>query len=173
MKRFLIVTFFAVAIVMVGILFFKGADAQNLQADRGTEAADFTLRTSGGEEVTLSDLRGKVVILDFWATWCPYCVKGIPSLQRMYAAYQEKGLVVLGINIRESIPKVTSFVNAHAITYPMLLDSDGAVAEAYNVRGIPNYLILDGDGVIQYRGFALPDNTEEIISTLLEGAAAS
>jgi cytochrome c biogenesis protein CcmG/thiol:disulfide interchange protein DsbE len=116
----------------------------------GDVAPDFSLPATDGTTVRLSDLRGSPVLLNFWATWCSPCRKELPVLQ---AAYQPDtdDLVVLGINMRESPDKVATFAADLDLELPLLLDQEGQVSDAYQVRGLPLSLFVDRDGLIVAR----------------------
>ncbi|MFC2018761.1 peroxiredoxin family protein [Chloroflexota bacterium] len=109
-------------------------------------APDFTLRNLDGEDVSLSDFRGKVVLLNFWASWCSPCVYEMPFLQEAYEEWQDDGLVILGINKGESVAKVERFAEDNGISFPILLDGDEAVSQRYGVRSIPASVLIDKDG---------------------------
>ena len=114
-------------------------------------APDFTLQTADGGQVRLAELRGQVVLLNFWATWCPPCKAEMPDLN---ALYQEHGparnFVVLGINDEEAQPEVEAFARRNGIRFPLALDLDGTVtARRYGVRGLPTSMIVDREGNIR------------------------
>jgi peroxiredoxin len=113
----------------------------------GARAPDFTASTLDGETITLDELRGQPVILNFWATWCGYCRYQMPFLQ---AASEEKEheMEFVGINIRENIDKVRKVIDDDGIDYTIALDGDGAIANSYNVRPIPATFFLDEQGII-------------------------
>ncbi|NOZ72816.1 MAG: TlpA family protein disulfide reductase, partial [Chloroflexi bacterium] len=117
----------------------------------GNIAPDFTLRTLSGDTLRLADLRGQVVLLNFWATWCGPCQKEMPLLMESYLQYQDQGFVVVGINVGESTLKIQSFVDALQITFPIALDEKLQVNHQYRVFGLPTSFLLDRQGVIDYR----------------------
>jgi cytochrome c biogenesis protein CcmG/thiol:disulfide interchange protein DsbE len=114
-------------------------------------APDFTLATPDGATVRLADLRGKVVLLNFWATWCPPCKAEMPDLDVLQRTYGEsQGLVVLGINLQEGAGTVASFVQERNLGFPVLLDTDGSVtSDLYQVRPLPTSFIIDRQGYIR------------------------
>ncbi|HYM82142.1 MAG TPA: redoxin domain-containing protein [Candidatus Limnocylindria bacterium] len=114
----------------------------------GKVAADFTLKGLDGKTTTLSKLRGKVVLLDFWATWCGPCRIEMPRLQTLHREFKTKGLVVLGINQRETPKRAQDFMKKYGYTFPTLLDTQSAVAEKYQVQGIPTLVVVDPKGTI-------------------------
>jgi peroxiredoxin len=112
-------------------------------------AHDFTLKDLSGNEVKLSGLKGKAVVVNFWATWCHPCKEEIPDLQKSYDENKNNGLVILGVNIKENESKVSRFAKDHKITYPILLDIDGAISDAYRVFGIPMSFFIDRNGLVK------------------------
>ena len=116
-------------------------------------APDFTLEDMDGEPHTLSALRGKVVVLNFWASWCGPCREELPSLEALYQALKDKGLVVLGINEWESPDHVFSYMGQLAVepSFPILFDRESKVAERYGIRGLPTTLVVDRQGRVVYR----------------------
>ena len=128
-------------------------------------APTFTLRDLGGNEVTLEGLRGRVVLLDFWATWCAPCLKSMPELEALHRRLGAKGLTVLGVSIDEDGPaKVRKFAKARKVTYPIAIDSAEAPAWAdYRVKAVPAAFLIDRDGriVAQWTGVAVDAKTLE------------
>lgn len=117
----------------------------------GFYAPDFTLDTLQGEQIKLSNLRGQIVVVNFWTTWCPPCRAETPALQSAYEAYQESSVVILGVNLtdQDSLPDVKSFVQDFKLTYPILLDRNGAVGLLYQLNGLPTTFFIDRKGVIR------------------------
>ena len=113
----------------------------------GEGAPNFTLTSLDGSVVTLSDLRGQVVVLDFWATWCGPCEESLPHLQALHQQYADQGVIVLAINVEENRDQVSRFIQDNSYTFTVLLDSDGAVSNAYGVWGIPYTVVVDQSGV--------------------------
>jgi len=103
----------------------------------------------------------------FFATWCPNCNEEIPGLKKLQEAFKGKDFEILAIDIKESEKAVSSFVKKNGIDYTVVLDSDGKVAQAYNVYGIPTNIIVAKDGGVSYYGNGLPDNAEAFINNLL------
>ncbi len=138
---------------------------------RGFLAPDFELPSLEGPPVRLSDLRGKPVIVNFWATWCPPCRAEMPALQRVAQRYQEYGLTVLLVNQGESPGQVRGFLSSLNITLPALLD-DGRAATVYRVRGLPTTVFIRPDGRIEdvITGGPLTEPfLEEKVNALLPG----
>lgn len=109
------------------------------------QQADFTLTELRGKTWTLKDLRGKVVLVNFWATWCPPCRKEMPDLEALYAQFKDQGLVILAIS-DEDADKVKPFVAEQKVTYPILLDPGRKVNELFQVEGIPKTFVYDRGG---------------------------
>ena len=114
-------------------------------ADRARQKADFTLTDLQGKPWHLADLRGKVVLVNFWATWCPPCRKEMPDLQALYDQYKDQGFLVLSIS-DEATAKVAPFITERNISYPVLLDPGRKVSELYQVDGIPKSFVYDRGG---------------------------
>jgi peroxiredoxin len=115
----------------------------------GREAPGFRLPTLGGGEAELSSWRGRVVVLNFWATWCPPCVAEMPSLERLHRALGPEGLAVVTVSTDEDEEAVEAFVRRHGLTLPVLLDPAGRVAaQAYRVSSYPQSFVLDRHGVL-------------------------
>jgi len=124
---------------------FNEAMARLQADDSKRQKADFTLADLQGKAWRLGDLKGKVVLVNFWATWCPPCRKEMPDLQALYDKYKDQGFVVLSIS-DEDAAKVAPFVAERKITYPVLLDPGRKVNEAFVVEGIPKSFVYDREG---------------------------
>jgi cytochrome c biogenesis protein CcmG/thiol:disulfide interchange protein DsbE len=116
-------------------------------------APTFTLRSPEGTALSLDDLRGKVVLLSFWATWCPPCTAEMPDLNALYRRYGDaKDFVVVGVDLEESAGDVSAFARQHGISFPLALDWNGRVTrENYSVRTLPAAVIIDREGRIRDR----------------------
>jgi len=116
-------------------------------------APDFQLKDMDGEQHSLKQYRGKVVVINFWATWCPPCIREMPSLQKLYETFKSKSLVVLAINQWEDEDRVFEFMGRlnPAPTFPVLFDSDSKLSELYKVQGLPSTFIINKQGKIVYR----------------------
>ena len=138
----------------------RGSEIGNLAPDfqhtaRGSEignlAPDFQLDNLDGQSVSLSDFRGKPVLVNFWASWCPPCRSEMPFIQDVFAdkEWVEEGLVVLAIDIGESPSTVREFVKTDGLTFPVLLDITGDMSNEYRVRAIPTTFFINREGIIQ------------------------
>ena len=124
---------------------FRAATARLEADDRKREHPEFTLTDLSGKTWTFSELRGKVVLVNFWATWCPPCRKEMPDLEALYGRFGSKGFVVLGISDEEAT-KVEPFIRERKISFPVLLDSGRKVNEMFVVEGIPKSFVYDREG---------------------------
>lgn len=139
-----------------------------------TLAPDFELPDIDGEPHKLSDYHGKVIMLNFWGTWCPPCRREMPSMQRLYQKFKEKGLVVIAVNQFETEDIVFEFTARLSLvpTFPILLDRESRITEIYKVPGLPTTFLIDKQGMIRYRAiggreFDHPE-VEKIISALIK-----
>ncbi len=109
---------------------------------------DFELGLLGGDPGTLFEHRGKVVFLNFWATWCPPCREEMPSMQLLYDELREEGLEILAVNVLENRETAQEFIDEQGFTYPVLLDRDGRVMLRYGVRAYPTTYLIDREGYV-------------------------
>ncbi|GJQ26212.1 MAG: hypothetical protein HBSAPP02_12440 [Phycisphaerae bacterium] len=143
-------------------------------ADRtatGPLAPDWTLKSMDGRDVRLADLRGRVVLLDFWATWCGPCRMAMPGVQRLHNKFAGKPVSIFGVNCLErgGTDRAVQFIRDKGYTYPQLIDN-GFVANAYGVRGIPTFVVIGPDGRILFRGSGYSPQQEEKIESIIESA---
>ena len=117
----------------------------------GDQAPDFSLSALDGTDVSLSELRGNGVLLNFWASWCGPCRAEMPYLQQIHDEWSYLGVVVLTVNLEESPTTVKKFMTENHLTFPVLLDTQAEVAKAYGVSAIPTTLLIDKDGIIKER----------------------
>lgn len=114
--------------------------------DEMVEAPAFTAQTLSGGEVSLSDYAGKVIFLNFWATWCGPCKAEMPTMEDLYTDLQNEDFVVIAVNQQEEAEIVQDFIDGTGFTFPIILDSDGIINVQYGIRGIPTTFIIDTDG---------------------------
>ncbi len=132
-------------------------------------ASDFELLDMDEESKKLSDYRGKVILLNFWATWCPPCVREMPSMERLQQKFNADNFKVLAINQMEEIDQVFAFTGQLEIdlTFEILFDSQSTVSQAYAVRGLPTTYLIDKQGNIRYRAVGGRDfNHPEVIKII-------
>jgi peroxiredoxin len=128
----------------------ESAAADDLALPRqGFTAPDLTLQTLDGETVTLSELRGQAVLINFWASWCPPCRNEMPAIQQVYEEYRDEGFTVLAVNSQEQEARVTAFAEPLGLTFPILIDRDGSVFDDYQVAALPTTFFVDRAGVIR------------------------
>ena len=137
----------------------------------GFAAPDFTLETRDGETANLADLRGQVVLLNFWATWCPPCRAEMPAIQDVYDGYRDQGFTVLAVDVGEGEAQVAAFADEGGFTFPILMDRDGTVSRRYQVRAMPSTFFIDQEGVIREVTLGGP-MTEGFIESQVTGLLA-
>jgi peroxiredoxin len=117
----------------------------------GFTAPDFTLELLEGGEITLSDLRGNPVIINFWATWCGPCREEMPAIEKVYRDYKDLGLVVIGLNLtsQDTEQAVTAFIQEFDLTFPIALDRNASASYKYQLKGLPTTYFINSQGVIQ------------------------
>ena len=129
-------------------------------------AKDFQLKDMNGSLVRLSDFRGKrAVLLYFWATWCPGCITVKPAVAKLRSAVSAERMEILAINVGapDSLERVMQYQKGHPSPYPVLYDGAGQVSTAYQVLGIPLFILVDKDGSVVYRNSTLPGNIDKYL----------
>ncbi|MDA8171097.1 MAG: TlpA disulfide reductase family protein [Nitrospiraceae bacterium] len=162
-------SFRALAIfVLAAAVCLSGCQRKASRIGVGASAPAFVLTDINGNPHSLSSLRGKVVVLDFWATWCPPCRASIPVLNRIYERYNGRGVEMLGVSIDDGQKDIMEFMKSHKVLYTLLWDNKN-VADSYNVQSIPNVFIIDKNGVIRdhHLGFSADEFDE--FSNEIEG----
>lgn len=119
------------------------------------------LKDMQGQPRTLEEFRGKVVIVNFWATWCEPCVNEMPSLQKFNDRHADKGLTVVGVNLGEGAARIKAFTDKTGTTFPILLDRDGVAKKFWRVNGVPATFVLDSAGRIRYTHTGVLDFSDE------------
>lgn len=118
----------------------------------GNKVPDFTMTALNGQKISIQDLRGQKVILNFWATWCPPCRKEMPDMQKIFSTYEDKNLSILAVNLRyteKSTDSVSAFVKERNVAFPILLDQDGRVSKKFQAVSLPTSYLIDSRGIIQ------------------------
>ena len=121
-----------------------------LAALAGGEAPDFTLESRAGGAVSLAGLRGQVVLVNFWATWCAPCRQEMPLLDAIYRRYEPMGFTLLGVNVEPDSRLSERFLRDTPVTFPILFDPDEQVSKLYSVAAMPSTVIVDRKGVVRY-----------------------
>ena len=131
-------------------------------ADSSGPAPAFTLTDLAGQQAALSQYKGQVVMVNFWATWCGPCQQEMPLLDAMYKKYKPAGFTLLGVNVDKEAPPVKALMERKPVSFPVLLDPANAVSKAYNVNEMPSTVIVDRKGRIRYihRGYRPGDENE-------------
>lgn len=142
-----------VGLLLISFTIVTGVAGAELTPAKNRVPADaFTLRDLDGRLASLRDFEGKVVLLNFWATWCAPCLKEMPAMERLYQAYRPLGLVVVGVSVDQSSPTgVREFAQRLKVTYPILHDRDMIVSRLYNNPGVPVSFLIDRRGRITHR----------------------
>jgi peroxiredoxin len=137
-----------------------------------TAAPDFTLHAMDGPNLRLKEQRGRVVMVNFWATWCGPCRQEMPQLNRLFEKYRASGFVLLGVNVDDDSSKAREVASKLGVTFPVLLDTDKTVSKLYDLSTMPSTVIIDRDGKVRYvhRGYltGYEDNYEKQIRELLK-----
>lgn len=129
-------------------------------------APNFTLKDLNGNSRSLKDYRGKIVLLNFTTTWCPYCKKDIPNLKKLYASMQGRDFELVSIYVAESPKKVATFAQKYSLPYTILVDSEATVARTYNVRGVPMKVVVAKSGAIGcWQCTSAEDKIDELMKT--------
>jgi len=160
----------AIAIIMIMAIISLSCTKDKKQAIQGGSAPDFSLSDLSGKEYRLSDLRGKVVLLEFWATWCPPCRESIPAMNELYKKYNEKGLLLLGISVDKGqniAEDLLSFVREYSISYPVLLDTKN-INNIYGIYSIPTTVLIDKEGKIVLKNIGFSPEIEGRLSAEIE-----
>ncbi|WP_026889840.1 TlpA family protein disulfide reductase [Clostridium beijerinckii] len=191
MKKALIAAIVAVALIVFSVYTIYNSESSNSKTDSSisitndknnssnqtievtpnnikTKAIDFNLKDLNGNELSLSDLKGKKVFLNFWATWCPPCKAEMPEIERLYQETKDSDLVIISIEIGEPLNTVKSFIDSNKYNFKVLIDSDQSVATKYNITSIPTSYFIDKDGniVSKHVGGMNIDQMKAYIKTL-------
>ncbi len=138
----------------------------------GKKAPDFTLKSATGANVRLSELRGRVVLVNFWATWCTPCKEELPYFNQLYSRYRTVGLEVLGVNIDKVSAQASQMRDALGLSFPVLFDPAGKTSDLYQIRSMPTTFVVAKDGTLRHVhwgfGPADPERYESEIRALLK-----
>jgi len=137
-------------IVLVALAACAGTAAAVQASPAAASAPDFTLRSADGPNVRLQEQRGRVVMVNFWATWCGPCRQEMPHLNRLYGKYRDAGFTLLGVNIDDDQAKAVGLASRLGLKFPVLLDSDKKVSRLYDLSTMPSTVLIDRDGRVRY-----------------------
>lgn len=173
MRKIIKIMLLVLAIAMIPGVMITGCktDTTTAKALVGQKAPDFTLQTTDGETISLSDFEGKPVLLNFWRINCPPCIEELPYIQEVYSERIGSDLVILAINVGDIADNARQFAQDNNLQFTILLDSGVIVARDYNIPGTPVTFFIDKDGIIQAKVIgsfpskaAIDSRLEEIIS---------
>ena len=134
------------AFILSAMIFMATAAADEVQG----KAPDFTLKSASGKNLKLSEYRGEVVLLNFWASWCGPCRQEMPYLEQLQDRYASYGFTVMGVNVEEDSSKARKMLKDVSVTFPILFDTSNSVSKAYKVAAMPTTVIIDRDGNMRY-----------------------
>jgi peroxiredoxin len=154
----------SIAILCIALLCVCGT--RNGTHANEDDTRDFTLRSLDGQEYTLSSLKGNVVLVDFWTTWCPPCRNSIPVLMSLYEKYQGQGFIVLGVS-NEDIATLKKFRDNMNMNYPILVDNQN-IMQSYGVRSIPNMYIFNKKGKVAKHQIGFSPEMEVPLTTFID-----
>ena len=152
-KRYFFIA--GILIVLAGFVAFsmstRPIEGGKKMIEKSQPAIDFNLKNLEGDDITLSSFQGKVVFLNFWATWCPPCRGEMPSIQKLHEKMQDRDFIILAVSIGEKENAVKNFIEKNNYTFPVLLDPDNQAAQDYDISGIPTTLLVDKEGKVVFR----------------------
>jgi len=160
---------FVVLLVLTVSLACKERTEKSSLPKIGTAAFDFNFQDLNGQIWSLDKVRGKVVLLRFWADWCPYCRYEMPVIEKYYRKLKREGLVVLAVNVKQSAAVAEAFMAQMDITFPVPLDPDGKMAKRYGVYAIPTNFLIDRQGIIREILIGEVFREEKVLRDLLKG----
>lgn len=156
-------------IVFLFIELAAAAGKQTLPAlAKPIPAPDFNLQGEDGKWYKLSDMRGKVVVINFWATWCPPCRYEMPALERLWKKVKNKNIIILGLNVGEDADTIFEFTGTYPMSFPIPMDIDGKVIEQYPIKGLPTTYVINPQGMVTHRAVGSREWDEEWMIKKLE-----
>ena len=159
----------AIAVAAVFALALAPVPAQAAAPAAGSPAPDFTLRSADGRNLRLQELRGQVVLLNFWATWCGPCRDEMPQLNKLYDKYRASGFTLLGVNIDDDPRAATALAAKLGLGFPVLLDADKRVSKLYELGTMPSTVLIVRDGRVRYVHRGYRDGVAETYDQQIRG----
>lgn len=153
-----------ISIKAITILFFSLVIGSNVfSQDIGSIAPDFSMQDINGNTIKLSELKGKVVLVDFWASWCIPCKKSMPHIIELYNNRADSSFTVIAVNVDEEKSKINEFANSINVTFPfpVIFDKESKLPAQYNVEGMPTTIIIDKEGVIRFKDTGFTSDVKE------------
>ena len=135
----------------------------------GKEAPEFTAKDLSGNNISLSAFKGRPILLNFWATWCPYCREERPYLNFLYSEYKDRGLVIIAVSTDKSVQKVKAYLERTPMNFTILHDNSNKAAESYGVYSLPTSFLIDRSGIIKHKFIELRDWTDKKARKPIEG----
>lgn len=157
-------------IILITLVFVAACGSDTARLSNGQSAPEFQLDyLQHGDAYFPHDFAGKVVVIRFWADWCPFCETEMRAIEPVYQKYRQQGLIVLALNVRQDRETATAFISKLDISYDVLLDREGEVARTYGVLGLPTTFIIDRDGMLYTKiiGESTPQVFENILDELM------
>ncbi len=136
------------SLLTIGLLLSAGAIPKS--STESQAAPDFTLKSLGGENVRLSELRGQVVMINFWASWCGPCRQEMPLLEALYQRYNPLGFELLGVNVEQDVDDAKRWLADTSVSFPVLLDPTNQLTKMYQVKAMPSTILVDRDGNVRH-----------------------
>jgi len=165
---------FVVVVIAVVVFVVMGQKRDFEPVKPGTESIDFTLPDLKGNPVSLKDYRGKVVFLNFWATWCQPCKDEMPSMQALYKSLQGQPFEILALSVDKDGPEVVeAFTKKYNVTFKVLHDRKGTMKEAYKTTGVPETFIIDQNGVIAEKVWGPKDWSDDYSTIMIKDLLAN
>jgi peroxiredoxin len=161
-----------ILLILVGALAFtlyQNFFTETEKVEIGKKAPDFLVTDMSGSKISLSDLQGKGVLLNFWGTWCKPCEKEMPYMNELYASYKEKGIEMIALNADETEIAVKNFVNQYGLTFPIAIDKEQEILNTYGVGPLPTTFLIDASGTVvkQITGTQTKEQLEEYIKGIV------
>lgn len=148
---------------LLALMVMIGLPLAGVQAAAVTESApDFVLKSQSGDNLRLSELRGQVVMINFWASWCGPCRQEMPLLDKLHQRYKKLGFTLLGVNVEQDTSAAQAFLKDTPVSFPILYDRENSVSRLYKVVGMPSTVVVDRDGKLRFRhtGYVPGDEVE-------------